>query len=343
MASIAKAAKASNTPSVPRPSASILLISPTNQILLLHRVQTSSSFPSAHVFPGGNISPEQDGDVPDSKSADRHEDSLVYRMGAIRECFEESGILLAKKLSNPGALLEVNDAKRDEARHAIHDNKAKFQEWVQSQHGLPDTEGLIPFTRWITPTNIPKRFTTQMYIHFLPLPNTPSASTAQPLPTDSEAMIADPTSDGGIEHTTARFLPPSKWLEMSRAGEIILFPPQFLLLHLLAPFLSPENVPATTDPAELARQRQRVVEFVNSGDPPWTQKCISPIGLLWKQGDGRAVLGLDKPGVELEGSNRRGDDERVVLVDFRKEGPRKVEVKWKRDVFREERDGRGKL
>lgn len=118
---------------------SILLISPTNQILLLHRVQTSSSFPSAHVFPGGNLSPEQDGDVPDPASADRHEDSRVYRTGAIRECFEESGILLAKQRSAPDVLLEVNDTKRDAARHAIHDNKVKFQQWVKEEGGFPDT------------------------------------------------------------------------------------------------------------------------------------------------------------------------------------------------------------
>ena len=81
-----------------------------------------------------------------------------------------------------------------------------------------------------------------------------------------------------------------------------------------------------------------VLDFVKTGDPPWTEKCISPIGLLWKQADGRAALGLDKPGPELEGSGRRGDDERVVLVQFRKEGPRKVEVAWKKDVFKEERE-----
>lgn len=151
-------------------------------------------------------------------------------------------------------------------------------------------------------------------------------------------MIANPTSDGGIEHTTARFRTPSKWLEMSRAGETILFPPQYFLLHLLEPFLSPENVPNAADTKNLVRQREMVLDFVKTGDPPWTEKCISPIGLLWKQADGRAALGLDKPGPELEGSGRRGDDERVVLVQFRKEGPRKVEVAWKKDVFKEERE-----
>lgn len=57
--------------------------------------------------------------------------------------------------------------------------------------------------------------------------------------------------------------------------------------------------------------------------------------------DGRAVLGLDKPGPELEGSGRNGERERVVLVDFAKTGPRKVEVVWRKDVFDGERDASG--
>ena len=207
---------------------------------------------------------------------------------------------------------------------------------------MTGVDGLIPFTRWMTPANIPKRFTTQMYIYFLPLHEASPDTATNALPTDSEAMIANPTSDGGIEHTTARFLPPSKWLDMSRAGEIVLFPPQYFLLHLLAPFLSPENGSQAPIADELANQRKLAMDFVASGDPPWTDKCISPTSLLWKKGDGRAVLGLDKPGLELEGSGRKGDRERVVLVNFRKDGPRNVEVAWRKDVFREERTGEGK-
>ena len=306
------------------------------------------------------MSSEQDGEVPGPADPARHEDSKVYRLGAIRECFEESGLLLATKKESPKELLRLSDEEREQGRHAIHEDKVGFRQWVDQKGGIPDIgkllltkversrltlpiDGLIPFTRWITPTNIPKRFTTQMYIYFLPVAKTESSSAAGPLPVQSEALIPTPTSDGGIEHTAARFLPPSKWLSMSRTGEIILFPPQFFLLHLLCPFLAPENVPTVLDPEGLSRQREVVLDFVKSGDPPWGEKCMSPIGLFWKESDGRAVLGLDKPGPELEGSGKKGDAERVVLVDFRKEGPRKVEVAWKKDVFQSEREGKEKL
>ena len=72
---------------------------------------------------------------------------------------------------------------------------------------------------------------------------------------------------------------------------------------------------------------------------PWSDKVISPAALFVRRGDGRIVLGLDKPGPELKGTTRGGDWERVVLVNFRKEGPRDVEVRGREEVVKEEREG----
>jgi 8-oxo-dGTP pyrophosphatase MutT (NUDIX family) len=137
-ASTGKAAKKSAIE--PRPSASILLISPSNEILLLHRVRTSSAFPSAHVFPGGNLSAVQDGDIPAPEDKNRHQDGEAYRMGAIRECFEESGILLAKKRAGEGeGLLDLADAVREQGRKDVHSGKVRFGDWVTEQGGVIDT------------------------------------------------------------------------------------------------------------------------------------------------------------------------------------------------------------
>ena len=119
----------------PRPSSSVVLISPQNQVLLLHRVQTSTSFASAHVFPGGNLDTFHDGDIPAVDSPERHQDGLAYRIGAIRETFEETGILLAKK---DGELVNLTIEERDAARKKIHGNQVKFQDWLQSLGATPD-------------------------------------------------------------------------------------------------------------------------------------------------------------------------------------------------------------
>lgn len=120
----------------PRPSSSVLLLSPSNEILLLHRVKTSTSYASAHVFPGGNLDPFHEGPLPEPASPERHRDGPAYRMGAIRETFEETGILLA---SRDGALVNLPLHERDKARKEIHENKVKFGDFLDSIGAVADT------------------------------------------------------------------------------------------------------------------------------------------------------------------------------------------------------------
>lgn len=117
-------------------ASSVIVVSSKNEILLLHRVKTSSSFPSAHVFPGGNLA-TQDGTVPPPGVEARHEDSEAYRHAAIRELFEESGILLAKDPST-GALVTLKENDREAARRAVHSGRVKFRNWLKDQKVEPD-------------------------------------------------------------------------------------------------------------------------------------------------------------------------------------------------------------
>ncbi|EME83677.1 uncharacterized protein MYCFIDRAFT_47198 [Pseudocercospora fijiensis CIRAD86] len=334
-------AEGKKTVAIPRPSASVLVISPQNQVLLLQRVKQSSSFPSAHVFPGGNVSEFHDGRAPEPNAAGRHEDSPVYRMAAIRETFEESGILLARN-NGFGRLIEIPESEREAGRKLVHSSEIPFPKFLAQKGGRADLEGLIPFTRWVTPTNVPKRFTTQMYLYFLP-----TLSSSTPISADSEAevRVPSPTTDGGKEHTTARFLPASAWCRLAQEGRIILFPPQFFLLHHVAQHF--DDLKAPTDYASISRElvpreelevrRRRLLQFVKSGNPPWTHMCISPQTMPppKKREDGKQVLALHKPGPELEGTGRAGCRELCVLVDFKREGPRRLEV-----VSRDEALGR---
>ncbi|XXH06011.1 hypothetical protein Hte_012456 [Hypoxylon texense] len=336
-------------PSETRPSASVVLLSPENQVLLLHRVKTSSAFPSAHVFPGGNISEFHDGAVPAPGDLKQHEDSLPYRLAAIRETFEESGILLARENGKNGKPLTVPIAERDSARKAIYENKVRFVEWLASVGGVPDTENLIPFTRWITPLTQARRFTTQMYLYMLPLSagSDPAVAAAR-----SEAMV--PTPDGGVEITAARFDDATTWTEKQRKGDIVLFPPQYFLLHLLSQFLvrRPAQSPGLSEPVEnYGAQREKLREFLEmvptarepraakhpTSQIPWGAKVISPTSLGLRKSDKRVILGLDKPGPELKRTDRGGDIERVALVRFVKGTAKDVEVRSREEVLEEER------
>lgn len=199
-----------------------------------------------------------------------------------------------------------------------------------------------------------------MYVYMLPLEEE-KGEEEEERDAKREALI--PTPDGGAEITTARFDDVETWLARQRRGDIVLFPPQCFLLHLLAPFL---RGPPPPGPAALSSrgermehygaQRARLRAFMEavptSTQPaaakhatsriPWAEKVISPVVLGLRAGDGRTILGLDKPGGELRGSGRGGDWERVVLVRFGKGGPRDVEVRGREEVLAEEREVRTK-
>lgn len=312
------------------PSASVILVSPTNEILLLHRVQTSSAFPSAHVFPGGNLEPS-DGEIPtDPTDIARHVDSIAYRTGAIRELFEETGILLARASADARALLPVPRDQRKSGREAVHGNQISFAAWLKSisPHAVLDTDRLIPFTHWVTPPNVPKRFTTQMYIYFVGLEEAGNPSVRA-------------TSDE-VETMAPEWRRANDWLARARRGEIILFPPQFLLLYLISGVLDAgvaAEGQAEESRDEIVRKREQLSRLIETeGSPvPWKDKFISPIGLQFGREDGRSVLALDKPGPELKASGLKGDSDYVVLVKFSKEGPRQVDVALRKDVLREDR------
>ncbi|RMZ81818.1 hypothetical protein DV738_g2001, partial [Chaetothyriales sp. CBS 135597] len=315
-------------PSVPSPSASVILISPTNTVLLLHRKQTSSAFPSAHVFPGGNLD-ASDGELPPSPTdVNRHKESLPYRIGAIRELFEETGILLAKETvaqaASTTSLLQVSDADRLHGRKAVHGKQLTFQQWLsqQSRSAILHTDGLVPFTHWITPANVPKRFSTQMYIYFVHLQEADNPSIHA---TSDEIETMHP------EYKSAR-----EWIRLAQAGDVILFPPQFLLLHIISQFLDSDLTSSSSasssspSASEIIARRRRLYDFITTDQSPvpWTDKYISPIGAfspLLGDEDERIALKLNRPGPELEGSGLVGDDSFVVLTKFQREGPRRLE------------------
>jgi 8-oxo-dGTP pyrophosphatase MutT (NUDIX family) len=310
------------------PSASVILVSPTNEILLLHRVQTSSAFPSAHVFPGGNLEPS-DGDLPSNPTdINRHLDSLAYRTGAIRELFEESGILLARESKDAKSLLSVPRDQRQNGRDAVHKGSTSLSEWLKSisPQAVLDTGRLIPFTHWVTPPNVPKRFTTQMYLYFVEL--------------DEAGNPSVHATGDEVETMAPEWRRAQDWLSRARKGEIILFPPQFLLLYLISDILDRGFVRGQAEETreEVVRKREQLRRKIEEeGSPRWKDKFISPIGLQFGREDGRSVLALDKPGPELKGSGLQGDSEYVVLVKFNKEGPRQVDVALRKDVLNDER------
>jgi 8-oxo-dGTP pyrophosphatase MutT (NUDIX family) len=327
-------------PTEPKPSSSVVLVSPLNQILLLQRVIADRDhFSGGHVFPGGNVEASQDGVVPGPGKPGRHEDSIVYRLAACRETFEESGILLARNKNGSG-ILQISEAEREEARHKIHNNLLDFVTWVESLGGICDIEGLRPYTRWITPTSVARRFSTQMYVYMLPL---------------GESSLADqgdyfiPRTDGGKEHNSASFKYAEEWTRLAENNEIVLFPPQYYLITLLTPFIRKPAKSLSFN--ELQKQRNQLVRFLEVlpadgvDQVPWAKKVISPkVDLISR--DERAILLLDDSGPELN-HVQQGDTSRFMLMPIAKHlKMQNMEVKDRRelkDYLNKEKAESGKL
>lgn len=90
------------------------------------------------MFPGGNVDPTHDGRLPASETPQRHEDGPTYRKAAIRETFEECGILLARHGLGLGGLVDMDEEARNSGRHDVHNNITTFGEWLASKNIAAD-------------------------------------------------------------------------------------------------------------------------------------------------------------------------------------------------------------
>lgn len=74
-------------------------------------------------------------------------------MTAIRETFEETGILLASPTSDGGL---PSDNALDAGRSEIHQQKVTFRSFLVNHQLRARTDALLPFTQWVTPPNAPR-------------------------------------------------------------------------------------------------------------------------------------------------------------------------------------------
>src|ERR1700755_2151180 len=123
----------------------------------------------ALVFPGGSVD-KNDREIiahPELYTGGAGLDAaaLSFRIAAIRETFEESGILLARpKGSN--ALIDAKRAGEIEAAHRadLNDRKTTFLQVLTDNGMLLALDELVPYAHWITPEGMPKRFDTWFFL-----------------------------------------------------------------------------------------------------------------------------------------------------------------------------------
>jgi 8-oxo-dGTP pyrophosphatase MutT (NUDIX family) len=215
-------------PAVPRDAATVMVLRPAPdrpadavEVLMLRRPAAMAFAPGAYVFPGGSVD-AADGDPgigwsgPDPAEFGERlgcpaQEARALVCAAVRETFEESGVLLA---GEPDGSPVVPDASLDEDRAALAAGSVTFAE-VLSRHGLVLLAGLLtPWARWVTPEAEPRRFDARFFAAALPPGQRPVGHQAE----------ADRTA----------WLRPAAALEAARTGSMMLLPPTAATLHEFA-------------------------------------------------------------------------------------------------------------
>jgi 8-oxo-dGTP pyrophosphatase MutT (NUDIX family) len=186
-----------------RPAATVMLLRDTVEgleVFMLRRTNAAAFAGGMYVFPGGRVD-DQDG-----------EGDAAFAMAAIRECFEECGVLLARDAEGN----DITDGHPALAhRHGVHDGSIDVRE-LASEHGLTlSLDDLVWMSHWITPKGeAARRFDTRFF------------------------MVASPSGQHSqhddSETVASMWVRPVEALAAGGRGELQLMPPTIANLQFLA-------------------------------------------------------------------------------------------------------------
>jgi len=207
-------------PAPPRPASTLLLIRDGTgglEVFVVERHHQIDFAGGATVFPGGKVEP---GDA-DAGLAGRCGGSAVlepaalsFRVAAVREAFEECGVLLARRrgtheVLTPAELFDL--LKRYQAD--VRNHRVSMAELARDEDLELACDLLVPFAHWITPEGMPKRFDTHFFLAAAP---------------PSQVAAHD-----GRESVGSAWIEPRRALEEAEAGtRTIIFPTRMNLARL---------------------------------------------------------------------------------------------------------------
>jgi 8-oxo-dGTP pyrophosphatase MutT (NUDIX family) len=232
------------SPVPPRDAATVVLLrdgAAGLEVYLLRRVATMPFAPRMHVFPGGSVD-RRDADTavrwagpPPAYWAEVfHADEPLARAlvcAAVRETFEESGVLLA----GADADTVVDDTTGDDweaDRRALVDRSLAFAAFLDRRGLVVRTDLLRPWAQWITPELEERRYDTRFFVAALP-------------------GAQRPRQVGG-EADRVAWVPVRAAVEQHGRGELGMFPPTIATLVELSAYETVAEV--------LAAATERVIE-----------------------------------------------------------------------------------
>ena len=151
------------------PSATILMLrdGPEGlEVFMVVRHHEIDFASGALVFPGGKADPDDfdDGLLERLDGADADPTLRGIQVAAIREAFEECGILLARATGESALIGGDRLSELEPYRNALHAGELSMLEFAEREDLRLACDELTHFAHWITPENLPKRFDTHFYL-----------------------------------------------------------------------------------------------------------------------------------------------------------------------------------
>jgi glyoxylase-like metal-dependent hydrolase (beta-lactamase superfamily II)/8-oxo-dGTP pyrophosphatase MutT (NUDIX family) len=277
----------------PRPAATVILLrdSPLGpEVFLQRRVSAMEFAPNVCVYPGGGLD-DQDyssswltGDEklwtgpPPSWWAQRLncEQDLATALvcAAVRELFEECGVLLATPVDGSG--IAPGDDRLAAARKALVEDKRSLADVLADAGWTLRADLLRPWAQWITPVVERRRYDTRFFVAVLP-----------------EGQHADGDT---TEADLAGWLRPSQALKAWRTGKIELLPPTWVTLEQVEKLTSTSDALAAADEREIVAVMPKVrrvgddLQVTIPGQPGYEEDVLSL--RAWPHRNSRIIPGL---------------------------------------------------
>jgi 8-oxo-dGTP pyrophosphatase MutT (NUDIX family) len=212
-------------PATPRDAATVMLLRPAGagagvEVLMLRRVAAMKFAPGAYVFPGGSVDPADyeaavgwHGPDPAEFGARLGASAEMARAlvcAAVRETFEEAGVLLAGA-PDGGPVADPSGPSWEADRAALVAGAVTLAELLSRRGLVLRADLLVPWARWITPEGEPRRFDARFFAAALPAGQRATGHAAE------------------SDHIA--WLRPGDAIESARAGQISMLPPTATTLH----------------------------------------------------------------------------------------------------------------
>lgn len=171
-------------PLVPRDAATVMLVrdgAAGLEVCMLRRNLNSDFVGGAYVFPGGAVDPEDKGvaleaicdgrtDADASRQLGIERGGLAFWVAAVRECFEEAGVLLA--IDDTGTVVSLADtetaARFAQWRHEVDHGHTRLVELCAAENLRIAAGDIYYFAHWITPVGPSRRYDTRFFVAAAP-------------------------------------------------------------------------------------------------------------------------------------------------------------------------------